>query len=449
MGRRVYNSRRSTQLQAEPDDVNRRTTLTEGQEPVAEAAAGRESPAEYGPRRTKDSIMATTVIGAHTLEHMYGRGFLVLITAIYVALGLNPIQAGLIDGVRQLAGGATSMSGGFFVDIFQHRRAQVLTISLALIGVGYFLVAISPAYWQVLAALAIASAGTAMWHPPALGLLAQRFPARRGLFISMHRSTGNVGDWIGPLIVSGLLIVTSWRWIVGGGAPIMLVLAAAIFLLLRNVDGPPLPGVDYKQKIKTQLRDMVDSFRGTGMWSIFTVSAVRGMGDRSLLWVIPLYLSDDLNFSTFWVGFHVALFAVPGIVTGPLFGALSDRIGRKLITMFIMAITGVITLAIVMLGDSWGMTAAVFLYGVFIFTVNSLTQAAAIDVAEGKGLEGTFIGLMWGSNAFFGAMASIAAGVLAEYYGWSSAFYLAAGLYFLGFAISALMPSGRMRGRAG
>ena len=416
-----------------------------------------EAPPLPGERRTKDPVMATTVIGAHTLEHMYGRGFLVLITAIYVALGLNPIQAGLIDGVRQLAGGATSMSGGFFVDVFQHRRAQVLSVSLLLIAVGYFLVSIAPTYGLILAALAIASAGTAMWHPPALGLLAQRFPARRGLFISMHRSTGNIGDWIGPLIVGVLLggvawwpwaWTVGWRWIVGGGAPIMLVLSVAIFLLLRNVDGPPLPGVDYKQKMKTQLRDMVDSFRGTGMWSIFTVSAVRGMGDRSLLWVIPLYLSKDLGFSSFWVGFHVALFAVPGIVTGPLFGALSDRIGRKLITMFIMAITGVITLAIVMLGAGWGMTAAVFLYGVFIFTVNSLTQAAAIDVAEGKGLEGTFIGLMWGSNAFFGAMASIAAGVLAEYYGWSSAFYLAAGLYFLGFAISALMPGGKARAGA-
>ncbi len=418
--------------------------------------------AGYGQRRTKDPIMATTVIGAHTIEHMYGRGFLVLIPVIYVALQLNPITASLIDAVRQLAGGATSMSGGFFVDIFQHRRAQVLTLSLALIGVGYLLVALAPTYGLILAALAIASAGTAMWHPPALGLLAQRFPARRGLFISMHRSTGNLGDWIGPLVVGVLLGAAggaewwgaewwpwdwsiSWRWIVGGGAPIMLALAAAIFLLLRNVDGPPLPGVDYKAKIKRQLRDMASSFRGTGMWSIFTVSAVRGMGDRSLLWVIPLYLSRDLDFSSIMVSIHVALIAVPGIFTGPLFGTLSDRIGRKAIVMFIMAATGGITLAIVMLGDGWAMTGAVFLFGVFIFTVNSLTQAAAIDVAEGKGLEGTFIGLMWGSNAFFGAMASIAAGLLADYAGWASAFYLAAGLYFLGFLVSALMPSGRAR----
>ena len=394
---------------------------------------------------------------------MYGRGFLVLIPAIYVAMGLNPIQAGLIDGVRQLAGGATSMTGGFFVDIFQHRRAQVLTLSLALIGVGYLLVSIAPTYGLILAALAIASAGTAMWHPPALGLLAQRFPMRRGLFISMHRSTGNLGDWIGPLIVGALLggaagagewwgsewwpwdWAVDWRWIVGGGAPVMLVLSTAIFLLLRNVDGPALQGVDYRAKIHTQLRSMIDSFRGTGMWSIFTVSAVRGMGDRALLWLIPFYMIEDYGYGSFAVGIHMALLSFPGIFTGPLFGELSDRIGRKYITMFIMAATGAITLGIVLLGGTPGMTAMIFLFGVFIFTVNSMTQAAAMDVAAGKGLEGSFIGLMWGSNAFFGAITSFGAGVLVSIHGWESAFYMAAGLYFFGFAVSALMPGGRAR----
>ena len=42
-------------------------------------------------QRTKDSVMATTVIGAHALEHMYGRAFLVLIPQIYITLGLAPI----------------------------------------------------------------------------------------------------------------------------------------------------------------------------------------------------------------------------------------------------------------------------------------------------------------------------------------------------------------------
>ena len=43
-----------------------------------------------GPR-TKDSVMASTLIGSHSIEHMYGHGFQVLLPAIYVAFGLAPI----------------------------------------------------------------------------------------------------------------------------------------------------------------------------------------------------------------------------------------------------------------------------------------------------------------------------------------------------------------------
>jgi len=391
-------------------------------------------------QRTKDPVMAATVIGAHALEHMYGRAFLVLIPQIYITLGLAPIQAGLLDAVRQLSGGATSMTGGFFVDMFQHRRAHILAFSMGLIAVGYFLVSIAPTYGLILAALAVASAGTALWHPPALGLLAQRFPQQRGLFISLHRSTGNIGDWLGPLIVGGLLAVVGWRWIVGGGTPVLLAFAVVIFFLLRNVGGPKIEGVDYKAKFRTQVRDMRESFRGTGMWWIFTVSAVRGMGDRSLLWVIPLYLTDQLELSSFWVGFHVALLAAPGIFVGPMFGALSDKIGRKPIIIFIMASAVIFPTTMALGGDGLGMTISVLFFGVFLFSVNSLTQAAAIDVASGKGLEGTFIGLMWGSNAFFGAMASIISGVIVEYIGWHAAFYFASGLFFLGFLSSLALP---------
>ena len=416
-------------------------------------------------QRTKDPVMATTVIGAHALEHMYGRAFLVLIPQIYITLGLAPIQAGLLDAVRQLSGGATSMTGGFFVDMFQHRRAHILAFSMSLIAIGYFLVSIAPTYGLILAALALASAGTALWHPPALGLLAQRFPQQRGLFISLHRSTGNIGDWLGPLIVGillggvglekiGLNAIAwggiGWRWIVGGGTPVLLMFAILIFFLLRNVGGPKIEGIDYKDKFRTQMRDMRESFRGTGMWWIFTVSVVRGMGDRSLLWVIPLYLSDQLELSTFWVGFHVALLAAPGIFAGPLFGMLSDRIGRKPIIIFIMASAVIFPTTMALGGDGPGMTVSVLMFGIFLFSVNSLTQAAAIDVAAGKGLEGTFIGLMWGSNAFFGAMASILAAIIIDGvgrfgldwngFGWHAAFYFASGLFFLGFLSSLALP---------
>ena len=414
-------------------------------------------------KRTKNSVMATSLIGAHGLEHMYGHSFAVLVTALYADLGLDPIQAGLLSAVRQLSSGVTSMASGFFVDMFQHRQAQVLAISMAMIGVGYFLVSIAPIFSLILVALLIASAGSALWHPPALGLLSQRFPERRGLFISLHRSTGNVGDMIGPLIAGGLLVWLafsgSWRWIMGGGTPMLLLLAVLILVVLRNVAGPKTGPVDFRTKFKTQLISLRGAFQGRGMWAIFTVSAVRGMADRSFIFFLPFYLREELGMGFMLMSVHVMLVAAPGIVSGPLFGMLSDRIGRRSIITFVMAITVILPIALVLAGSNAVLTlTAVTVFGFFHSIVNSLTQAAAIDEASGRGLDATFIGLMWGSNAFFGAGTAIIAGWLVgglqfdfalsglhlasdfAGYGWQAAFYFASALFFIGFLVSLLMP---------
>ncbi len=381
---------------------------------------------------------------------MYGHSFAVLVTALYTDLGLDPIQAGLLSAVRQLSSGATSMASGFFVDMFQHRQAQVLAISMAMIGIGYFLVSIAPVFSLILAALLIASAGSALWHPPALGLLSQRFPRRRGLFISLHRSTGNIGDMIGPIIagalLSGGILVwhwnpLGWRWIMGGGTPMLLLLAILIFFVLRNVAGPRSGPVDFRTKFKTQLISLRGAFQGKGMWAIFTVSAVRGMADRSYIFFLPFYLREELGMGFVLIAVHVTLVAAPGIVSGPLFGMLSDRIGRRSIITSVMAITVILPIALVLAGGNVVLTlAAVTVFGFFHSIVNSLTQAAAIDEASGRGLDATFIGLMWGSNAFFGAGTAIVAGWLVAETGWEAAFYFTSALFFMGFLASLVMP---------
>lgn len=394
--------------------------------------------------RTKDSLMAASVIGAHSLEHMYGRAFYVAIPAIYTEFALANWQAGLMDGVRSISSGLTSMGSGFFTDIFQHRRTQILAISMVLVGIGYLGVAVSQTYGLILAALLLPSAGAALWHPPALGWLAQRFPQHRGLLVSLHRSAGNLGDAIAPLIVGALLGVLTWRWIIGGGTPILLLLAILILVLLGNVSGARPQETSFGRNTKAQLRSLGEALKGGKMGSIvpiFVVSAVHGMGDRALLWMIPVYLSQDLGKSHFEVGYHVALLSALGIVAGPLFGALSDRIGRKPIIVFIMVLATILPLTMVLSGGGIGMTLSVAAFGLFAFSVNSLSQAAAIDMAGGRRLEGTFIGLMWGFNAFFGAATAVGAGVLADMAGREASFYLASSLFFVGLLTSLIMPA--------
>ena len=412
---------------------------------MVEATESVPAPTRQGGGRTSDKTMATTLIGAHGLEHIYAHSFPVIVTAIYESLALDPIQAGVMSAVRQLTGGLTSVGSGFFVDIFRYRSGQVLGISMGLIGLGYLLVAISPTYTILLAALVVASAGSALWHPPALGLLARRFPRQRGLYISLHRSMGNVGDLAGPLIAGALLGVVSWRWIMGGGTPVLLLLGVIVLILLWNVGGPKPGPINLVSNLKSQMISLRESFRGTGMWSIFIVSAVRGMGDRSYIFFLPFYLRQELGMGFFMVSVHVSLVAAPGIVSGPIFGALSDRIGRKLIIAFLMLVAVVLSITTIIAGGGLLMTLSIGLFGLFHSSVNSLTQAAAIDVAEGRGLDATFMGLMWGSNAAFSAAAAGVLGILINRYNddWGIAFYSAAILFFLGFLTTLAMPNSR------
>jgi len=413
---------------------------------VVEVAESVPAPTKPQRGRTSDKTMATTLIGTHGLEHIYAHSFPVLVTAIYESLALNPLQFGVMLAVRQLSGGLTSVGSGFFVDIFRYRSGQVLGISMGLIGLGYLLVALAPTYLFIIIALVVASAGSALWHPPALGLLARRFPRQRGLYISLHRSVGNVGDLAGPLIAGALLGAVSWRWIMGGGTPVLLLLGVIVLILLWNVGGPKPGPIALADNLKSQLSSLRESFRGTGMWPIFTVSAVRGMGDRSYIAFLPIYLQEQLSMGPGWIGIYVALVAAPGIVSGPLFGTLSDRIGRKFIIALCMLTAVVLSITTLAAGGNIVLSLlSVTLFGVFHSSVNSLTQAAAIDVAEGRGLDATFMGLMWGSNAAFSSAAFVVVGLLIKLTndGWAIAFYSAAALFFVGFLATLAMPNSR------
>lgn len=402
--------------------------------------------------RTQQRVMLGGLFGGHALTHFYQQGFVVLLPRLYQEMKLLPLEGGLVEGVRWLSVGTGSILTGFFSDMFRHRRRLFLLLSLLLIGVGYFLVSLATNYGVLLLAVALAAGGASIWHPPALGMLAQRFPQQRGLFMSLHRSLGSVGDVAGPVLIGLLLVVITWRQVLQVTLPVTLLLAFLIWTMLRQV-AEPRADVSAGSSARVQLRSLRRVFQGWNMVNIQSASALHGMAMRAVFISLPLYLAQTLQMGSVGIGFHIGLLTFLAIGTGPLMGALSDRVGRKPVIMVALLVCSAFALLMKLAGAGFALTLAVAGMGIFLFPVTSLMQAAAIDIAEGMRLEGTLVGLLFGTNSIFGAFSPVIVGWLAGLFTqggvprWDVGFYFAAALFLASALLFLRLPVTGGRGR--
>jgi len=58
------------------------------------------------------------------------------------------------------------------------------------------------------------------------------------------------------------------------------------------------------------------------------------------------------------------------------------------------------------------LTVSVGLMGMFMFAGHALIDAGALDLGEGRRLEGSLVGILWGNNALFLGFAPLIVGLL-------------------------------------
>jgi MFS family permease len=396
---------------------------------------------------TQDHIATGGVIGSHILQHLYGQGFFVLLTAMYDTLGLNPVSAGLVGTIRALGSGTASTLGGVLIDRFQHRRLAILYLSLTTMGFGYLLIGLAPTYVLILVALAFTAGSGSIWHPAARSLLSQIYPSRRGFMISIDRSAGSVGDTIGPIAAGALLAYITWQQIYMLALPMALVVVASLWIVLRRAGIYQALGArktkEEPRSIKDQFGSLKEVFHDSGnvLTILLIVKAVAGFGQGGLLLWVPLYLSKDQGMSTFMVGVHVSLLTGVGIATGPAFGWLSDHRGRVPVILLVLGGKAIIAGLLAIFGTGIMLSILIAALGAFMFGVNSLIQAWALDLADGRRLEGTMMGTMYGVNMIFQGLAPLIVGFVVAAFGFSSLFIYVASMNGIGLLLMlSLLP---------
>ena len=362
-------------------------------------------------------------VAGHGLKHMFNAAFFILLPEIKAGLGLSNTQIGTLSTFRGIAGGLANIPAGFAGDRFPRRRAEILGGTIILVSVFAVTLGLATNFWMAVVAASLFSVAISFWHPAAISSLSREFASRRGFAISLHGTGGSVGETLGPILVGSLLGVVSWRLVLQGSVIPGLVLGIAIWAFLRTIPTGKSSGAS----MMGYLGSVSVLLRNRKLLLVLIFAAGFAGGQSTILTFLPIYLDEDLGASSVTIGLYLSLAQVGGIVSQPLIGFASDRLGRKLILAPSLTMLGLSFIGLGIVPSGWMFGVVVLAMGAFLFPLMSILLASAMDLVE-VGAQATTVSLVFGSAVAVSAFAPAIAGVLADSAGTEAAFMFGAGL---------------------
>jgi DHA1 family multidrug resistance protein-like MFS transporter len=152
--------------------------------------------------------------------------------------------------------------------------------------------------------------------------------------------------------------------------------------------------------------------------------------------LLPIY-ARNLGATGVWVGVIFAGYAISRTIILPFVGKLSDRRGRKPVIsagLFLFALT---SFAYVLAGNVATLFIIRLMQGVAAGLVQPIAQAYIGDIAP-EGEEGKWMGFFNATFLIGWGFGPLLGGILTDYFGMDSAFYVMGGLNVLAFAVVSL-----------
>jgi MFS family permease len=338
-------------------------------------------------------------------------------------LGLSLTEVGILIGLRSVTSTLINLPGGMIVDLVG-RRKLVMVLAIAWAGLPYLFLGLTTNFLIIAALMAIVGVGNLLYHPAALSSLSELYPTRRGFATAMHSLGASCGDTLAPVVAGLALTWFTWRELSIANVIPGLVMAAIFWYAMRGVHLQRAAGTA-KMTAQDYMRGACKLFRDPDMLKIALLGGARSMSQSALSTFLPIYLATTAGLSAALVGAYMAVVQGAGIVSGPLSGSLSDRIGRRPLIAAGMVSSSILLIALMALRIEWLFVFILALIGFFLYSTQPVLNAWALDIAPPE-LGGTSIGILFASQSLLGGLAPVIGGMLADAYGLEAAFYFIA-----------------------
>jgi len=370
-------------------------------------------------RKTRSAVLLSL---GHMTTHWYVGVLMVVLPYLKKDLSLTFTEVGLLMSVRSLAGALGNATSGIIAD-FGGKRTFMLVLSVAGVGFCWFFVGFAQSYLLLLILFPLAALSSNLWHAPAMSILSEAYPERKGFTLGIHGAAANLGQSISPLVVGLLITYLGWRTAVKvntSPATLTAILLAVMLPGLGILEAKKRTRGEFIQLLKNQI------LKNKTLFFISLISASRTMGQRGIETFLALFLAGRLGLSPVLVGAYISILTVSSTFPEPLMGSLSDHIGRKSILWISFTVSGLSVIAITLVKSGAPLIASLVLLGFFHYSLRPIIVAFALDVTPPE-IGGSTISYVFTWNHSLSALAPIVGGLLADAFGIEFA------LYFIGF----------------
>ena len=361
----------------------------------------------------------------HGATHWVAATFYLLLPWIKETLQISYTNAGILVAVFHLASFLANFASGALTDITGKRvLIQSGSLTLGALALGGTSLA-----WSVIPLalmIAIIGATNNAWHPAAISFLSERYPDNRGYALAVHALGANVGDSIAPLMVGAVLGMHSWQDTALVSTVPVFVVAFWIWTVLSRHETISPAETKEIRKIP-YLSELKIMFRQFELLGLSMMSGFRAAAQVGLLMFVPLYLTDVLEVGPMMTGVGFSLMQLGGVLSSPVAGAWSDRIGRRPIVVGGLALSTLVIAFLAIAGSQILFVSGIAFLGFVLYGVRPVVHSWALDLTS-KTMGGTVISLVFGTQSLFSIGIPVLSGMVADLFGLQRVFWLLAGL---------------------
>ncbi len=367
-----------------------------------------------------------TISAGHAVHDTYTAFLAPLLPAFIANLSLSNTEAGLLTVFMQ---GPSLLQPfiGHLADRVSLRYCVIL--APAVTAVMMSLLGVAPSYAALAMFLLVVGVSSASIHavgPVMAGNLSGR---RLGRGMGFWMVGGELGRTLGPIVIVSTVRFMTLRgtpWLMIGG----LLASAILYLRLRDVSGRPpneRRGLPWRQALQAM---------GPLLVPLVGIIVARSFMMSALTTYLPIFLSEE-GADLWLAGVSLSVLEAAGMVGALLGGAMSDRLGRRLV-LFVSMLATPLFMFIFLAVDGWVQFPLLLVMG---FTALSVTPAimalAQESLPENRALaNGVYMSLSFVLRS--GVV--VVLGALGDLFGLRLAFTASAVIPLLGLPLILLLP---------